>query len=75
MFDVDIITRSFTGVQGVHNGVGIRKKGCKHCCLQPFDSLSGAYRSRTDDLLIARDNTGFSTELHYALLHHIKKTL
>ena len=31
----------------------------------------GAYRSRTDDLLTARDNTGFSNGLHYALLQYI----
>ena len=33
--------------------------------------LGGAYRNRTDDLLTARDNTGFSTGLHYTLLHYI----
>jgi len=44
-------------------------------CLQPFYPLSGAYRNRTDDLLTARDNTGFSTVLHYTLLHYITKTM
>jgi len=29
------------------------------------------FRSRTGDLLTARDNTGFSTGLHYTLLHYI----
>ena len=32
--------------------------------------MSGAYRNRTDDLLTARDNSGFSTGLHYTLLHY-----
>jgi hypothetical protein len=31
----------------------------------------GAYRSRTDDFLTARDNTGYSTGLHYTLIHYI----
>jgi len=33
------------------------KKGLQTLCLQPFDPLSGAYRSRTDDHLTAREIT------------------
>ena len=71
MFEVEIVSSSLIGCTYVHNGVNKRKKGCKLECLQPFNSLSGAYRNRTDDLLTARDNMGFSTGLHYTLLHYI----
>jgi hypothetical protein len=43
--------------------------------LQGLDYESGAYRNRTDDLLTTRDNTGFSTGLHYTLLHYITKVM
>ncbi len=36
-----------------------------------YKTVCGEYRNRTDDLLTARDNTGFSTQLHYTLLHYI----
>jgi len=36
--------------------------------MQGLDYLSGAYRSRTGDLLTARDNTTFSTGLRYTLI-------
>jgi hypothetical protein len=39
--------------------------------LQPFDNLCGAYRNRTDDLLTARRNQGFSIQLHYTIIHYI----
>jgi hypothetical protein len=50
-----------------------KKNSYKFICLQLLDR--GAYRSRTDDLLTARDNTGFSTGLHYTLLHYITKLM
>jgi len=71
---MDGTTRSFTGVQGVHNGVGKWKKGCKLRCLQPFNPLSGAYRNRTDDLLTARTNWDISIQLHHTIIHYITKT-
>ena len=75
MFDEESVNRSFTGVQSVHNGVDQRKKGRKSDDLQPFYPLCGAYRNRTDDLLTARDNTGFSTQLHYTIIHYITKIM
>ena len=37
----------------------------------------GAYGSppKADELFTGRDNTGFSTGLHYALIHYITKTV
>ena len=53
MFDVERIIRSFTGVQRCAQWSRQMKKGRKLWSLQPFNPLSGAYRSRTDDLLTA----------------------
>ena len=36
MFEKDIITRSFTGVQGVHNGADKRKKVANSEVYNPF---------------------------------------
>jgi hypothetical protein len=61
------------GKRTLHKDTPTNKKDPAN--LQGLDYQGGAYRSRTDDLLTARDNTTFSTGLHYTLLHYIIKIM
>ncbi len=75
LFEVNIVFRSLVKVWSVLDWCGQMKKGCKPVSLQPCDSLCGAYRNRTDDLLTARKNKDISTQLHYTIIHYITKTM